>query len=945
MLYKVGSLLKIAAASVAFDDVVVEKQPSAQNKVIEPKNAEFLYFRARAISAGDQGPQKGEPNPNGNGDYFPRKELEASYQTFNGRNLFLNHESDHPVKSIGKILDAYSVEDPETGEYYIECLAKIDRKLHPEIARKVETGELNTVSMGCSCEASMCSVCGLTIHSDDDEKCDHLSPRGILKNHIAEVDLPQYGIKRGEPVLAFSINSGLSFNELSIVNVPADSSAFIKGVIASNLRSKISKNAKLDEVEQRHLKAVLDNLDDDTKKKIQADFCGCPVPKEDKKMSDNVTSAAGKPSALSKLNALEYMEFAEWMENKLEKAASTEVPKVETPKEEVKTDDTIVDKAINAVKNSALGKLFSNAVKKEIEKASKPEDKRASLTVRAEFTSNKEFGKSSWALFKGDKKVLQVSAEQLWDEKELSDPKYQAWTSSKEYGNKLVETFNRVGFSKTAEILGIGFKKEAKGEVKKPEGEFFKPGSDSSNKEHDVKTTYEIGKPEGSFSKPKAPGAPEDVKTDYTLDKPGKEQGQKGPAAPKPTDVKTEYDVKKPEGSFAKPKAAPEGKDIETDYKAGDHLESSKPESEKEASKITAEDKDKFIKKHIKKHIKDDKMEQDQAVAVALNEAREKGYDVPAAPKKGSEEETKLVKEAMDYVEAEPVAEPALKTEEVPMDEPKLDEAQPAESPMDKPKEEPMAEAHSAFDKLDEGIVLSDGMHATKDREHNEIVVTDQSGTEVKRLPDGFGMDVPSVMKLLQAIVGVPAAEETPAPEAPAEVPAEAPIETPKEEAPRMEEPVDMAASKKDELTKQAEELAKKEAELKKAQDEINAKKFASAIHARAEHCKKIVATMIQKDMVAIEESDVDAAIKQGSTLLDARQSALKAAISRKVKTLLAMDDTSLKAFEDSVNDVKIEKKASSRLTTALNLGYSIPTEDDEIKSIFDSMGNGGGIR
>ena len=178
--------------------------------------------------------------------------------------------------------------------------------------------------MGCSCESSQCSVCGLVIHTDDDQKCGHLEPSGILKTHTAEVDLPEYGIKKGSPVLAFSINSGLCFNELSIVNVPADASAFIKGIIASNLKSRISKQAKLDDTERKHLNTILASLDDESKKKLQADFCGCEVPKEGSKMSDKEKMPVDGDkvqSALTKLNALEYIEFQNWMEGKLGKAA------------------------------------------------------------------------------------------------------------------------------------------------------------------------------------------------------------------------------------------------------------------------------------------------------------------------------------------------------------------------------------------------------------------------------------------------------------------------------------------------------------------------------------------------------------------------------------------------------------------------------------------------
>jgi hypothetical protein len=823
-LHKIGSLVKIAAAGVTLEDIVVEK-PQAEQKVIEPRNAEFLYFRARAISAGDQGAEKGVPNPNGNGDYFPRRELEASYSTFAGRNLFLNHESDHPVKSIGKILDAYPVEDPETGEYYIECLAKIDRKLHPEISRKVETGELNTVSMGCSCESSMCSVCGTVIHTDDDQKCAHLEPSGILKKHIAEVDIPEYGIQKGADTLAFSINSGLVFNELSIVNVPADASAFIKGIIASNLKNKISKNASLDATEQSHLKTILASLDDETKKKIQADFCGCTVPKEESKMSDKVTPTAenSNPSALSKLNALEYIEFAKWMEKKLEKTA--EVPVKVEP---VKTDETILDKAIAAVKNSPLGKVFSTAVKKEIEKVSKGGvEKAASTDVRAEFTKNEDFKKSSWALYQGDKQILKASVENLWDEDQLADEKYRSWTASASYGDKLVETFKKVGFAKTAEILGLGFK--------------------VAEKEKHLKTETTVSKPEGSFVKP------------------GKET-KEDKAADKTQDALHKAD----------------------ETEVGAHLESSKPESEKKEAAV------------------------------------EKKADFPGA---------------------EPaVEEPGMKVEEVPVDQKPED----APIPPAKPGEAPMEAPKSAFDKLDDGIVIAEGMTAKKDPKTQEIVVTDAAGTEAKRMPDGFGLDVPSVMKLLQSILGVsekkdemaPATPEAPAAEEPKmEGPTpveEKPAEVSKEEA--------YASHEKAAITKKAEELDKKEAALKAQEAEINAKKFSSLLQARTEHCKTVVALMLQKDMVNIEQSEIEVFIKGGSTLLDAREAALKKAVNKQVKTLLAMDDISLKSFEDGVKNVKIRKEASSRLANPLHLNYTA-SEDHEVDDIFNSMGNGGGLK
>src|SRR6185436_12180241 len=123
-LTKLGSHIRISKTAAVAEDVFVEK-PTVEaakpivSKVIEAKNSDFLYYRARATSAGDQGPMTKEGtrgwNFNGNKDYFPRKQLESSYQTFVGRNIFLDHNSDSSLYSIGKIIDALPIDDKETG--------------------------------------------------------------------------------------------------------------------------------------------------------------------------------------------------------------------------------------------------------------------------------------------------------------------------------------------------------------------------------------------------------------------------------------------------------------------------------------------------------------------------------------------------------------------------------------------------------------------------------------------------------------------------------------------------------------------------------------------------------------------------------------------------------------------------------------------------------------
>src|SRR5665213_3638813 len=347
-LVKLGSHLRILKTAAIAEDVFLEAPAATKtpvSKVIEAKNSDFLYYRARAISAGDQGPLSKDGsrswNFNGNKDYFPRKELESSYETFVGRNIFLDHNSESSLYSIGKIIDALPIDDKQTGEFYIELVGKIDRTLHPEICRKIETGELNSTSMGCSVDESMCSICGKVLHSDADDKCDHMG-MNLGKEFPAEVDLPEYSIKKGDMIPCFSINKGIVFNEDSIVGVPADPTAVIKTVL-SNMKSQVSKKGSLSKKEQLDLSAQMDNLfnklDDTTKIQLKADFCGiCPPVEKESSMADkSVVPNDETKKILNKISAYEMEQLESFITHKTKKAndiASLEVVADSAAKEE-----------------------------------------------------------------------------------------------------------------------------------------------------------------------------------------------------------------------------------------------------------------------------------------------------------------------------------------------------------------------------------------------------------------------------------------------------------------------------------------------------------------------------------------------------------------------------------------------------------------------------------
>jgi hypothetical protein len=191
----------------------------------DPEN--FLYYRARAITA---------DIANGNGDLFPLIELEASYPTFVGKGVYLNHDSDNPDKSFGLVLDSV-LHKPKNKHAYVEVLAAIDKEIaeekHPGIIRKLSNGFLNSTSMGCSCANAECGICHNMAYNTA-QLCSHMHPDSL--SYVK-------GRRYAGGDAAYEINYGITFTEDSIVGVAADPSARILELYAS-----LTKSATLDQI-------------------------------------------------------------------------------------------------------------------------------------------------------------------------------------------------------------------------------------------------------------------------------------------------------------------------------------------------------------------------------------------------------------------------------------------------------------------------------------------------------------------------------------------------------------------------------------------------------------------------------------------------------------------------------------------------------------------------
>jgi hypothetical protein len=190
----------------------------------DPEN--FLYYRARAITANQT---------NGNGDHFSLDELKKSFPTFVGKGVYYNHESTKPELAFGIILDAVMHEYPD--DSYVQILSAIDRNdinnKRPGLLNRIVSGGLKTTSMSVAVERCTCSVCG-NVATRPEQLCAHMLPKqaGYVKGKL-------YNNK-----VAFEYNEGLTFLEDSVVETPADSTAYIFQIY-SNLNNGGSLNPRL----------------------------------------------------------------------------------------------------------------------------------------------------------------------------------------------------------------------------------------------------------------------------------------------------------------------------------------------------------------------------------------------------------------------------------------------------------------------------------------------------------------------------------------------------------------------------------------------------------------------------------------------------------------------------------------------------------------------------
>ncbi len=182
---------------------------------------------------------------NNNGNAWSNEVILATFRSFVGGENYLEHVQ-VPELSKGKLLDAVArpihLKTPkgEADVYYIDILVATNRK-HSDLVKKIASGELTTMSMGCLADYVQCSKCGKVLgdnevncrHLDDEILHKYVDKRGIQRV-VAELcgrTIMKDGKRVGDP-------KSCKFIEASWVARPA-----FTGAVLNHYISDISKDA------------------------------------------------------------------------------------------------------------------------------------------------------------------------------------------------------------------------------------------------------------------------------------------------------------------------------------------------------------------------------------------------------------------------------------------------------------------------------------------------------------------------------------------------------------------------------------------------------------------------------------------------------------------------------------------------------------------------------
>ncbi len=186
---------------------------------------------------------------NDNGNAWTNDVIQHCYKTFIGGDVFLDHVQ-IPSLSKGKILDAvlrqvqHKAKNGGVADVWVVDLLTATNRKHTKLVGDIESGKLNTLSMGTVASVCQCSFCGKRI-GDGDKNCEHLdnhlrkrlSDNG--KQYIVSELIGAMDEKTGE-----YIKDSCNFIEASWVQHPAFAGAVVNYFIENEqMKQSREKNA------------------------------------------------------------------------------------------------------------------------------------------------------------------------------------------------------------------------------------------------------------------------------------------------------------------------------------------------------------------------------------------------------------------------------------------------------------------------------------------------------------------------------------------------------------------------------------------------------------------------------------------------------------------------------------------------------------------------------
>jgi hypothetical protein len=178
---------------------------------------------------------------NNNLDCWSRDVIKKSYQTFIGAHNFVEHIQVEEL-SKGRIIDAVLRDIGDS--LYVDILVATDRK-HKDLVEQITSGKMNSMSMGCSVDFTLCTKCG-HYAADETEMCQH------VKYEKGNTFYDEQGGKHRVAELCGHADvggtAGVTFIEASWVATPA-----FPGAVARNTLQipDFDKQASLNEVPEK----------------------------------------------------------------------------------------------------------------------------------------------------------------------------------------------------------------------------------------------------------------------------------------------------------------------------------------------------------------------------------------------------------------------------------------------------------------------------------------------------------------------------------------------------------------------------------------------------------------------------------------------------------------------------------------------------------------------